>query len=146
MLHVPRTRKWIAFQILQVIASSSGVTNNLVWAFPSGPQLPLSWIPSSLGDFSQHHVVRVKPFEFYPLIIVLLHFLLVPSHSQSYLISDFSQTIQAKSQFIIVCTFIVMSMPNTRDSYLGRNNCFSVKGQLEWSFSCWCFCSCLVSP
>ena len=37
MFHVLRMRKWIAFQILQIITSSIGVTDDLVWSFPSRP-------------------------------------------------------------------------------------------------------------
>ena len=143
---VPRTRKWIAFQIFKVIASSSGVTDDLVWALPSRPQLPLCWIPSSLWNFPQHHVIGVEPSKLYPLIIVLLHFLLIPSHSQGYLISNFNQTIQTEPQFVIVCTFVVMSSPKIGNSYLGWNNCFSAEGQLKWSFSFWCSCCCPVIP
>ena len=35
MLHVPRTWQWLAVKVLQVIASSSGVTDNLVGILPS---------------------------------------------------------------------------------------------------------------
>ena len=128
MFHVLRTRKWIAFQILQIIVALFGVIDDVESTFLSRPQLPLRWIPSSLGDFSQHHVIGVKPSEFYPLIVVLLHFLLVPSHSQGYLISYFSQTIQVDPQFIIVFTFVIMSLPKARDPYLSWNNYFSAEG------------------
>ena len=60
VLNVPWTREPPFIYSFKVITASSGVVDDFIWSFPSGPQLSLGGIFCGRGDFAQDEVPHIK--------------------------------------------------------------------------------------
>ena len=85
-----------------MITALPGVVDDSVRSFPCGAKLSLGRISSRCGNLAQDEVSYVKSFEFYPLIVVFGHLLLVLCHSAGNFVSYFVQEIQIESQFVVI--------------------------------------------
>ena len=72
-----------------MIAVLPGVVDNSVGSFPCRAKLSLGRVPSRCSDLTQDEVAYVKSSEFYPLVVVFSHLLLVLRHSVESLVSYF---------------------------------------------------------
>ena len=97
VLDVPWPRKPLSVYGFQVITTMPGVMDNSVMFFPCRAKLSLGRISSRYGNLAQDEVIYIKSSEFYPLIVVFGHLLLVLRHFVGSFISYFVQTIQVKS-------------------------------------------------
>ena len=80
-----------------MIAALPRVVDESVRSFPYEVKLSLGRVSSRCGDLAQDEVAYVKSSEFYPLIVVFDHLLLVLRHSARCFVSYFVQTIQVDS-------------------------------------------------
>ena len=104
---------------------------------PCGARLSLGRVFSCYGDLAQDEVTYVQSFEFNPLIVVFDHLQLVLCHLARNFVSYFVQTIQVKSQFVVIALFVEFLSPDACYPYFGRDYCFSAIGKPEGGFSCW---------
>ena len=89
VLDVPWSREPLSVYDFQVITTLPKVVDDLVRSFPCGAQLSLGRISSRCGNLAQDEVAYVKSSEFYPLIVVFGHLLLVLRHSAGSFVSYF---------------------------------------------------------
>ena len=96
MLDVPWAREPLSVYDFQVITAFLGVVGDSVGSLPCGAKLSLDMIFCYCGNFAQDEVSYVESFEFYSLIVVFGHLLLVLCHSARSFVSHFVQAIQVK--------------------------------------------------
>ena len=97
----------------------------------------LAW---SSGNFAQDEVSYVESFEFYSLIVVFGHLLLVLCHSARSFVSHFVQAIQVKPQLVVITLLTEGLSFDAGYSYLDRDHYFSSIGESEGGFSRWVPC------
>ena len=129
-----------------MIVALPGVVDDSVGSFPCGAKLSLGRVSSHCGDLAQDEVTYVKLSEFYPLVVVFSHLLLVLCHSARSFIPYFVQTIQVDSQVIVIAFFVEYLSLDAGYSYFDRDHCFSAIGEPEGGLSCRGSCCGFVSP
>ena len=81
MFHIPRARQLVPVQILQMVASLTGIVDGFIRSFPGWPQFALCRVFCCSSYFSKDEITNVEPFQLYPLIVVFSHLQLVLGHS-----------------------------------------------------------------
>ena len=135
MLDVPWAREPLSFYGFQVITALLGVLDDLVGSFPCAAKLSLGRIFRCCGDFAQDEVSYIELSEFYLLIVVFGHLLLVLCHSAGSFFSYFVQTIQVKPQLVVITLLPECLSFDAGYSYLDRDHHFSSIGESEGGFS-----------
>ena len=130
----------------QVITALPEVVDNSVGSFPCGAKLSLGRIFCCCGDFVQDEVSYIESSEFYSLIVVFGHLLLVLCHFVGSFVSYFVQAIQFKPQLVVITLLAECLSFDASYPYLDRDHCFSYIGEFEGGFSRWGPCCGPVSP
>ena len=117
-----------------MIVALPGVVDDSVGSFPCGAKFSLGRVFSRCGDLTQDEVAYVKSFEFYPLVVVFGHLLLVLHHFAGSLVSYFVQIVQVDSQVIVIVFFVEYLLHDVGYSYLDQDHCFSAIGESEGGF------------
>ena len=146
VFNVPWTREPSSDYSFKVITASSGVMDDSVWSFPSGPQLSLDGIFCSRGDFVQNEVPYVKMSQFHSLIVVFNHLSLVFCHFAGSLFSHFVQTVQVNPQLVIILFFTERCSSSVGYFYFDRDHYFGSISQPERRFPRWCPHCSLIRP
>ena len=146
MLNVSWAKEPLSVYGFQVITALPGVVDDSVRSFPYGAKLSLVRIFCCCGNFVQEEVSYGESSEFYSLIVVFGHLLLILHHSAGNFVSYFVQTIQVDSQVIIIAFFVEYLSLDAGYSYFDRDHCFSAIGEPEGGLSCRGSCCGFVSP
>ena len=146
MLNVPWSGESLSVHGFQVVTVFPWVMNDSVRSFLCGTQLSLGRVFSCCGGLAQDKVTYVQSSEFNPLIVVFGHLQLVLCHLAGGFVSYFVQTVQVKSQFIVIALFVKRLSPDACYSYFDRDYCFSAVSKPEGGFSCWGFRRGSLSP
>ena len=118
-----------------MVAALPGVVDDLVGSFPCGAKLSLGRVYSRCGDRTQDEVTYVESSEFYPLVVVFGHLLLVFRHSIGNFVSYFVQIVQVDSQVIVIVLFVECLLPDAGYFYFDWDHCFNAIGESEGDFS-----------
>ena len=135
MLNVSWAKEPLSVYGFQVITALPGVVDDSVRSFPYGAKLSLVRIFCCCGNFVQEEVSYGESSEFYSLIVVFGHLLLVLCHSARSFVSYFVQTIQVKPQLVVITLFAECLSFDVGYSYLDKDHCFSSIGESKGGFS-----------
>ena len=80
-------------------------------------------------------VFNAESLEFYLLVVIFNHPLLVLGHSLRGLIFNFVQAIQIQLQLFVVAIFAKELLSQANDSYLDGDDCFRTICEVEGCFS-----------
>ena len=95
----------------------------------------MCWIFHYWCHLSQDEVSYAKALEFYPLVVITCHLLLILGYSLGSFVSHFVQIVQVQFQLVVITVFVKKIPSQAGDPYLGGDYGFHVVNEVERHFS-----------